>query len=249
MPAALIPAAIASVATQSIQGAQTKKNLARQQRYNKQLAEYTFDRNLDMWMRNNKYNSPAEQMRRLNEAGLNPNLAYGSGNVGGNTGGAIPKYQEDAPDFSQQKPMVNPASAVQGALMAAQIESIQATTDQIGLDNYGKRIELGLPNKGQATPEGIDPEYGATRSGNIKSDQVYNTALKVYHEAQLSKLKVDEQKFGNAVKAYAARLANKNINPSDSLLARIVASILKNSGIRLQDITLKSILQLLNKGK
>lgn len=35
--------------------------------------------NLDMWNRNNEYNSPTAQMARLKEAGLNPNLVYGNG--------------------------------------------------------------------------------------------------------------------------------------------------------------------------
>lgn len=36
------------------------------------------DHNIDMWNRNNQYNSPIEQMARMREAGLNPNLLYGS---------------------------------------------------------------------------------------------------------------------------------------------------------------------------
>lgn len=41
--------------------------------------------NLDMWNRQNAYNSPASQVQRLMQAGLNPNLAYGqlgSGDAG-----------------------------------------------------------------------------------------------------------------------------------------------------------------------
>lgn len=38
-----------------------------------------------MWEQSNQYNSPQAQMERLKQAGLNPNLIYGSGNVSGNT--------------------------------------------------------------------------------------------------------------------------------------------------------------------
>lgn len=41
-----------------------------------------------MWKMNNQYNSPVEQMARLKEAGLNPNLVYGNGSVTGNTSSA-----------------------------------------------------------------------------------------------------------------------------------------------------------------
>lgn len=37
---------------------------------------------LDMWERQNAYNTPANQMQRLKDAGLNPALMYGQGNVG-----------------------------------------------------------------------------------------------------------------------------------------------------------------------
>lgn len=37
--------------------------------------------NLDMWNRNNAYNSPAEQLKRMKEAGLNPNALGGGASV------------------------------------------------------------------------------------------------------------------------------------------------------------------------
>ena len=40
------------------------------------------------WKMANDYNHPVKQMERLREAGLNPNLVYGSGSVTGNTTGA-----------------------------------------------------------------------------------------------------------------------------------------------------------------
>lgn len=43
--------------------------------------------NLEMWNRNNEYNSPAAQMQRLQAAGLNPDLMYGqnAGDASGNS--------------------------------------------------------------------------------------------------------------------------------------------------------------------
>lgn len=46
----------------------------------------------DMWNRQNAYNTPAMQMKRLREAGLNPALMYGQGNTG-NAEKALP-YQQ-----------------------------------------------------------------------------------------------------------------------------------------------------------
>lgn len=44
--------------------------------YEKQKAD-----NISLWQMQNAYNSPVEQMKRLEQAGLNPNLVYGNGTV------------------------------------------------------------------------------------------------------------------------------------------------------------------------
>ena len=45
-----------------------------QNRSNKKLAQYSFNKNVEMWKMQNAYNSPEQQMARYNQAGLNPNL-------------------------------------------------------------------------------------------------------------------------------------------------------------------------------
>ena len=54
--------------------------------------EKAYARSVEMWNMQNRYNSPTAQMSRLRQAGLNPNLAYGSG-VTGNSAGSAPQYQ------------------------------------------------------------------------------------------------------------------------------------------------------------
>ncbi|WP_024568108.1 hypothetical protein [Elizabethkingia anophelis] len=49
---------------------------------NKKIARENRAFALDMWNRNNEYNTPLAQMQRLKEAGLNPNLMYGQGTTG-----------------------------------------------------------------------------------------------------------------------------------------------------------------------
>ena len=60
---------------------------------NRRLAEYQYQKDLEMWNKNNEYNSPSAQMSRLKAAGLNPNMVYGSGSVVGNTTTQMPHYQ------------------------------------------------------------------------------------------------------------------------------------------------------------
>lgn len=62
-----------------------------QHKSNKKLAQYSFDKNVEMWRLQNEYNSPKNQMARFTEAGLNPNLMYGKGTPGNAT--TLPQYQ------------------------------------------------------------------------------------------------------------------------------------------------------------
>lgn len=79
----------------------------RQRKFQREMADYAYTKDLEMWQRANEYNAPAAQMERLKEAGLNPNMVYGSGSAVGNTSTQTPKYQKyDTPTAAFQLPMM-----------------------------------------------------------------------------------------------------------------------------------------------
>lgn len=49
---------------------------------NRELADLEWERNQQMWHMQNAYNTPASQMQRYRDAGLNPNLMYQQGTSG-----------------------------------------------------------------------------------------------------------------------------------------------------------------------
>lgn len=65
---------------------QTNKTNIRLQReqneWNAKQAAQANEWNMQQWQRENEYNAPAQQMARLEAAGLNPNLMYAQGNTG-----------------------------------------------------------------------------------------------------------------------------------------------------------------------
>jgi len=65
----------------------------KEREYQKEMATTAYQRDVEMWNTQNAYNAPAAQMERLKEAGLNPNMVYGSGSATGNTSGSMPKHQ------------------------------------------------------------------------------------------------------------------------------------------------------------
>lgn len=67
--------------------------------YETKLAAQQNQYNIDMWRMQNEYNSPAAQMQRFKEAGLNPNLIYGQGS-NGNAQSAPHMVTPRAPDYS-----------------------------------------------------------------------------------------------------------------------------------------------------
>lgn len=56
--------------------------------FSREMYDRTKTDNLAFWNLQNEYNSPQSQMKRYQEAGLNPNLIYGQGNSG--NAGSIP---------------------------------------------------------------------------------------------------------------------------------------------------------------
>lgn len=104
---------------------------------NEQSAKAEFARNVRQWERENEYNSPVKQMERLAEAGLNPNLIYGS--TDGGTSASSPNFnmprqgEIQAPDYSTVfRDALN--SAAQGASLAtqyAQNSYIEAQTQKV----------------------------------------------------------------------------------------------------------------------
>lgn len=78
---------------------------------NKSVAERNNQFNYEMWVRNNEYNSPASQMQRFKEAGLNPALIYGSSGNAGNSSAPV-----KGTPYSAVKPNLQGNSILAGVL-------------------------------------------------------------------------------------------------------------------------------------
>lgn len=136
----------------AIQGHKNRKlarELAQKQNdFNWAMAEQEYKRNLDMWNKQNAYNSPAAQMARLESAGLNPNLAYG--NLASGVAGTPPSfnapqavtpsdaiYTDSFAPISQMGANLN-ANALanaQEANIRAQTKNVEAQTYRVALQN------------------------------------------------------------------------------------------------------------------
>lgn len=104
-----------------------KQRLWSEKMYNEQNAW-----NYEMWLKQNEYNSPAAQVERLREAGLNP-LYYG---LDGSSAGDISAAQPLGYERAQVGNQVNPISGFEDiAMKVAQIANIQADTAKKNNEN------------------------------------------------------------------------------------------------------------------
>lgn len=96
----------------SVDAGVQRRNVDKTIAANRELAEYQYSKDLEAWNRQNEYNSPAAQMARLQGAGLNPNLIYGTGATGA-TGQAreLPKFQAPTVQYNYD-PVVDVPSVI-----------------------------------------------------------------------------------------------------------------------------------------
>jgi hypothetical protein len=138
--------------------AQAEENEKTRQ-YNLGLAKMQNQWNLDQWNRENAYNTPAAQMARLREGGLNPDLMYQNG-TSGLTAASSPSMTAGAPATPQDmsalgmKQTVGDAmqSALSMEMQRAQIEATKAATEKTKSETKGidiTNMTLGQMNEAQ----------------------------------------------------------------------------------------------------
>lgn len=107
----------------SMSGSMNRKT----RKFAKEQSDLQYYRSLNMMQMQNEYNSPAAQVERLKQAGLNVGLMYQNGAGAGGT-----SAQPAAPEQAQWSPSMPDTSGLnliaQAALQKAQIENIEADT-------------------------------------------------------------------------------------------------------------------------
>ncbi len=110
---------------------------------NKKAATKAYQREVELWNMNNEYNSPAMQVQRLKDAGLNPALIYGTGAsvATGNSKGAAHAPQS-APVSAPKIDLLAGLQFNQDMkLKQAQIDQVEAATKKIKAEAFGTAWE------------------------------------------------------------------------------------------------------------
>lgn len=169
---------------------------------NRRLAEYQYEKNLEMWNRQNEYNSPKSQMQRLQDAGLNPNLIYGSS---GNTGNASSMPEYSSPTMTNELSAgLGINQAVQAAMTAARLKSDMDTAKEqrayIRTQGDALRTQMELTNikklQDMASTEG-------TKITNALLRQTFNSKVRqAAADAKLTELQSEGRLIANRTASF-----------------------------------------------
>ena len=218
----------------------------------RKMADYEFSNNLKMWNLQNAYNSPAQQMQRLKDAGLNPNLVYGNGSVG-NTAGNLPQYNAPTLDYSATDVIQSAGStlsqfvnlqkvAMEKEVLAAQAESIRQRTALDTLREVGLREGA---TKSQAVIDFLnDPEWGNERKQEYQQSVNADWLRKIegyFRDVELARLSrrdvkardvdIDIKKADLIFKQLENDLRKSGITSSDHPIFRILIRLAESFGI------------------
>lgn len=216
----------------------------RQHKYNKQLAQYNFDRNLEMWNMQNEYNTPKAQMDRFKDAGLNPNLIYGQGSPGNASN--MPQYSQEAVDVKYDK-------AFESAVKSAQIAKLKADTDLTRASARKERAEAGfwedtkIPTDRMYYKNLKHNEAGLIQEKNIAAQymNMINKATMDTNIAKQNAQNINQKEFAE----WEQMLRKENLMPTDPFWTKQLYAILKERGEEKNLALITSLLMLAEKVK
>lgn len=204
--------------------------------YNKMLAEQQNKWNVEQWERENYYNTPSNQIKRMKDAGLNPDLVYGNG-AAQSLSATSPNLTSGAAsspvDVSALGQKMTMGQAIQqslnNAMMRAQIDNVKA-------DTANKSVNTDLLNIDKETREmanqlGLDI---LAIEKNLKGQQAENAF------EQFNILKKQYEKTEKEIQSLDIDIAIKNIEKSfkTEQMQAIVDKLKADANISEQDAEL-----------
>lgn len=201
--------------------------------------------NKKQWNRQNDYNHPSAQMARLRQAGLNPNLIYGT-SPSSAVGNAEAQAKAQA---AQQFEYKNPATDIHAY---ANLQNTEAQTDNLRSQNTVNQQEALLKaaqtmktaheGSSAATKASIDSELRNTSAQlvreelrqseqksiqseiatKVKDKSAQDLIMKIHYEALNARATLQGTHLQNKLKYYEAQLNELGLQKDDNFIFRIL---------------------------
>lgn len=236
---------------QSIAQFQTHNKQNRLQReHERALADFAYNKDLEMWNRANKYNTPLMQMKRFKEAGLNPNMIYGSkSGITGNTVAQMPKYSPPRQNFDVRFPNVaqNIQSFQNLNLRQAQIDNIRSRTELNTQQQAIRRVEeqySGFMTGEQAIKDQSGKRWSwrelLTADGATlrKVRGISPRVMKGVYEMRRELYSTQTAGYERDVAKWKSWLSSNGLTPSDDTITRLLYNIYKDDPKTAQTISM-----------
>lgn len=200
--------------------------------------------NLDLWNKQNEYNTPKNQMDRFKQAGLNPHLIYGQGNSG-NAGAPTPSAAKSldlsavgnaVKTYLELKAMdtniENTKEKTRGQTITNDVDKIKQTVLEY-MNGIKSSADMGEPFRNSIASKRIDLETKGLehdvenkdyKGANIAADTLQKRAITKLTEARTWLPQVQENIYRETGKL-----------PSDDATLQIVKDIMGMFGIDMSD--------------
>jgi hypothetical protein len=199
-----------------------------QNRMNKKMSDYTYQKDQAMWDKTNQYNTPANQMQRFGAAGLNPNLIYDK--VSNSLPAAsMPKYTPPERTFKVPDTMQILNQFQDFALKSKQIDSVTAQIARTEADTSLKNLLRNLKDPTNSYEFAKYDENGNVIPGSEYKYTPGETALKI----QQSQAQAAELKNAKTVQETNAILMRMGLTESQANWARLKYDRMSNSDVNI----------------
>lgn len=165
----------------------------RNNRYNREQNEQAYQQNLQMWNLQNAYNLPSNQIARLKQAGLNPNLIYGNPD---NTAAAPPEKEGAKGERGEMDPM----AIANALLMQKQMEGIDSQNE----------VNAATARDLNATAEGKVIENKLKQFDLDHKQQDYDMKVKFFNQQMRESESIVQEHIANSKEAMSRLHLNEN---------------------------------------
>lgn len=210
----------------------------KQHKRNIELADKARQHDVNMWKMQNEYNTPAMQMQRLSEAGLNPHLMYGQGNTGNASTpqkAPVPEVGNELTSLSQMSLAPVLSMYQDWRVKNAQIENLNANADatrqnatltalrQITQDFTNKKMGIQLPWINLQEMNKTNIGTSRAQQENTKARYLYDTLPEMTKQVMLRNNLLEQQTRGHILE----NDLNEKLKPfgsssRDPLLQRLI---------------------------
>lgn len=197
-----------------------------------ELADHAFKKDVEMWKMQRDYNKPQAQMERLEAAGINPTLVFGSGTVTGNMAGTPPSYQ--TPGVETPQVGVPPPPDLGGAVNS--FLGAQMQVKKLEAQDYINLQEDWLAQTRQS--EALLKDWEVEKTSLLRGKAIQNpeqTAQALWSNfigslsaSEKSNLATD---LKNQYQKQLNKWIEKGMTPGDSWKLRIGLMMLENLGV------------------